>query len=43
MAKLLILLFGALKLGKMLPAALTMLLTIGAYALLFGWPFAVNA
>ena len=42
MAKLLILLFGALKLGKMLPAALSMLLSIGAYTLLFGWPFALG-
>ena len=42
MAKLLILLFGALKLGKVLPAALSMLLTIGAYALMFGWQFAVG-
>ena len=42
MAKLLILLFGALKLGKVLPAALSMLLTIGAYALLFGWQFAAG-
>jgi Zn-dependent protease len=42
MAKLLILLFGALKLGKLLPAVLSMLLSIGAYALLFGWPFALG-
>src|SRR5262249_23199343 len=42
MAKLLILLFGALKLGKVLPAALSMLLTIGASALLFGGQFAVG-
>lgn len=40
--KLLLLLFGALKLGKLLPAVLTMLLSVGAYALLFGWAYAVG-
>lgn len=40
--KLLLLLFGALKLGKLLPAAGTMLLTIGVYAWIYGWWFAVG-
>ncbi len=40
--KLLLLLAGALKLGKLLPAVLTMLISIGAYALLFGWGYAAG-
>ncbi|HTT42827.1 MAG TPA: site-2 protease family protein [Steroidobacteraceae bacterium] len=40
--KLLALLFGALKLGKLLPAVLSMLLSIGVYALVFGWAYAVG-
>jgi Zn-dependent protease len=40
--KLLLLLFGALKFGKLLPAAATMLLSIGVYAWMFGWWYAVG-
>jgi len=39
---LLAVLFGALKLGKLLPAVLTMLLSIGVYALMFGWAYAAG-
>lgn len=42
MLKVLALLFGALKLGKLLPAVATMLLSIGVYGLTFGWGFAVG-
>ena len=42
MVKLIALLFAALKLGKLAPAVLSMLLSIGAYALLFGWQYAVG-
>ena len=40
--KLLLLLFGALKLGKLLPAAGTMLLSIAVYAWMFGWAYAAG-
>lgn len=40
--KLLLLIFTGLKLGKMLTSVGTMLLTIGVYATIFGWPFAVG-
>ena len=40
--KLLLLLFGALKFGKLLPAVATMLLSIGVYAAMFGWQYAVG-
>ena len=40
--KLLLLLAGALKLGKLLPAVLTMLLSVGVYALAFGWAYAAG-
>jgi Zn-dependent protease len=40
--KLLLLLFSALKFGKLLPAVLTMAISVGAYALLFGWWYAVG-
>ena len=39
---LLAVLFGALKLGKLLPAVLTMLLSIGVYAVMFGWAYAAG-
>jgi Zn-dependent protease len=39
---LLAVLLGALKLGKLLPAVLTMLLSIGVYALMFGWAYAAG-
>lgn len=42
MLKLLALLFGGLKLGKFGMTLGTMLLSIGAYAWAFGWPFAVG-
>ncbi len=42
MLKLLALLFGGLKLGKILLSVGSMLLMIGAYGLQFGWPFAVG-
>jgi Zn-dependent protease len=42
MVKILALLFGALKLGKLLPAAATMLLSIAVYAAMFGWWYAVG-
>lgn len=40
--KLLILLFKALKFGKIFPTAGTMLVSIGAYAIFYGWPYAVG-
>ena len=40
--KLLLLLFGALKFGKLLPTVLTMLLSVGVYALMFGWGYAAG-
>ena len=40
--KLLLLLFGALKFGKLLPAVATMLLSVAAYAWMFGWGYAVG-
>jgi Zn-dependent protease len=40
--KLLFLLLKALKLGKLLPAAGTMLLSIAVYAWMFGWAYAVG-
>ena len=42
MLKLLGLLFGALKFGKLLPAAATMLLSIAVYATVFGWWYAAG-
>ena len=42
MLKLLALLFGALKFGKLLPAAATMLLSIAVYAVMFGWWYAAG-
>jgi Zn-dependent protease len=40
--KLLALLFGSLKFGKLLLSAGSMLLTIGIYAMAYGWSFAVG-
>ena len=40
--KLLLLFFGALKLGKVLTTGGTMLLSIVAYAFIYGWPYAVG-
>lgn len=40
--KLLLLLLKALKLGKLLPAVGSMLLSIGVYALMFGWQYAAG-
>jgi Zn-dependent protease len=40
--KLLLLLFKALKFGKLLPAVGTMLLSVAAYAWIFGWWYAVG-
>lgn len=40
--KLLLLLLKALKLGKLLPAVGSMLLSVGVYALMFGWQYAVG-
>lgn len=42
MLKLLALLFGALKFGKFGGTLVTMVLSMGAYALMFGWRFAVG-
>lgn len=42
MAKLLILLLGGLKLGKVLTTTGTMLLSIAVYAVFYGWRFAVG-
>lgn len=42
MLRLIVLLFGALKFGKFGMTLGTMLLSIGAYAWMFGWPFAVG-
>ncbi len=42
MVKLIALLFTALKLGKLAPAVLSMLLSIGVYALMFGWQYAAG-
>lgn len=42
MTKLLALLLGGAKFGKLLPTAGSMLLSIGAYALMFGWRYAVG-
>ena len=40
--KLLLLLFGALKFGKLLPAVATMLLSVAVYAWMFGWWYAAG-
>ncbi len=40
--KLLFLLFGAVKLGKIFTTGGTMLLSVVAYAFIFGWPYAVG-
>src|SRR5579884_2022289 len=40
--KLLLLLFKGAKLGKILLTSGTMLLSVAAYALIFGWPYAVG-
>jgi len=40
--KLLLLLFKALKFGKLLPAVGTMLLSVAAYAWMFGWQYAAG-
>ena len=40
--KLLLLLLGALKLGKLLPLAGTMLLSVAVYAWMFGWGYAAG-
>lgn len=40
--KLLLLLLKALKLGKLLPAVGSMLLSVGVYALMFGWQYAAG-
>ena len=40
--KILLLLFGALKLGKLLPTVLTMLLSVGVYAFMYGIWFGVG-
>lgn len=42
MLKLLALVFGALKFGKFSGTIITMVLSIGAYALMFGWRFAAG-
>lgn len=42
MIKLLLLLFSGLKFGKLLTTGGTMLLSIGAYALVFGWRYAAG-
>lgn len=42
MTKLLLLLLGGLKMGKLLTTGGTMLLSVGAYALIFGWRYAVG-
>ena len=42
MGKLLILLFSAGKLGKMLTTGGTMIISIVAYSWIFGWPYAVG-
>jgi Zn-dependent protease len=42
MLKLVLLLFGALKLGKILTSGGTMLLSLVAYAFIFGWAYAVG-
>jgi Zn-dependent protease len=42
MIKLLLLLAGGAKFGKILLTAGTMLISIGAYAMLWGWPFATG-
>ncbi|MBV9344378.1 MAG: site-2 protease family protein [Gammaproteobacteria bacterium] len=42
MIKLLLLLFGALKFGKLLPSIATMLLSVAVYAWIFGWGFGVG-
>jgi Zn-dependent protease len=40
--KLLLLLFSALKFGKLLPAVLTMAISVGVYAMMFGWWYAAG-
>jgi len=42
MVKLLLLLFGGLKFGKLLTTGGTMLLSVAAYALIFGWRYAAG-
>lgn len=42
MLKLLALLFGGLKFGKLMTTGGTMLLSVGVYAWMFGWPYAVG-
>ena len=40
--KFLLLLFTALKFGKLLPAVLTMAISVGVYAMMFGWWYAAG-
>ena len=40
--KLLLLLLGGLKLGKLLTTGGTMLISVAAYSFIFGWPYAVG-
>jgi len=42
MSRLLLLLFAGLKFGKLFGTVGTMLLAVGVYALVYGWPFAVG-
>ena len=42
MSRLFLLLVAALKFGKLVPTVLSMLIAIGAYALLYGWRYAVG-
>lgn len=42
LVKFLLLLFTALKFGKLLPAVLTMAISVGVYAMMFGWWYAVG-
>jgi len=42
MSRIFLLLLAALKFGKLVPTVLSMLIAIGAYALLYGWRYAVG-
>ena len=42
MSRIFLLLLDALKFGKLVPTVLSMLIAIGAYALLYGWRYAVG-
>jgi Zn-dependent protease len=42
MSRIFLLLVAALKFGKLVPTVLSMVIAIGAYALVYGWRYAVG-